>query len=166
MAIFQWHMFDKYVISNAISGLLYFSPPIYRRGTIVFCGVRPCVRASVRVSGLMRDNRPSDFSQILQHVVFSYLVVYCKIFFLGKTLVAFQGPKRGKKTLKSPKRHIFRVSIHVTSCCKSCDIMWFSHTHTSKSCDIMWFSHMALPPNLIAAHTLFYYTSNGGTAPH
>ena len=37
--------------------------------------------ASVRVSGLMRDNRPSFFSEILQQVVFSYLVVHYKTFF-------------------------------------------------------------------------------------
>ena len=48
--------------------------------------------------GLMRGNRPSIFSEILQQVVFSYLVVHCKKNFFGKTLVAPpQGPKRGKK---------------------------------------------------------------------
>ena len=40
--------------------------------------------ACVRVSGLLPDNRPSDFSQILQLVVFSYLVVHCKKFFSEK----------------------------------------------------------------------------------
>ena len=63
----------------------------------------------------MRDNRPSDFSQILQQVVFSYLVVYCKIFFRKNSLRP-QGPKWGQKTPKKPQtdqNHTFALYLFI-----------------------------------------------------
>ena len=46
----------------------------------------------------MRDNRASDFSQILQQVVFSYLVVHCKKICIGKLSLRPQSPKLAKVT--------------------------------------------------------------------
>ena len=90
-----WEIF---AIKLKCAASTFWSPDlsIYGRGTIVFSGVRP----SVRVSGLLPDNRSLLFSEIWQQTVFSYVDVHYKKNFQGKTFIAAPGVQ---KWLKTPK---------------------------------------------------------------
>ena len=106
--------------------VLFWSPDLSERDHCFQW--RPCIRVCV-CPDKWAITVHQFFSEILQQVVFSYLVVHCKKIF-GKNLVASPGPQKGSKNPKNapnwPKSHFSSIHQILMKFCQNVETIFMN----------------------------------------